>query len=196
MKIWSKILLAVIAVFSFQSAFSQHLRYCDFMKITQKTKTDDLMEFMDSTGYDFMGLCNNQKVVFADWKINLSGLLRGFDGLYWDIEENPDYGIVEIQEGMRNCYKTYYYYFASETARDSILNDAQQDGFSFVNEGVGDNGSKFKVFTKDYQDYQETLCLYEVSSPGGFCIKYFRRGAAKESPDKYILFFMQNNTNR
>ena len=128
MRTLSKILLTVVAVLAFQPAFSQHLNYSDFMQITKMTRTEDLIGFMDSLGFDFNGASNNRKKVFADWIINLPNMLyRGFDGLDWDIEENPDYGIVEIQEVISNGYKTYYYYFPSEASRDSILDDAQHN---------------------------------------------------------------------
>ena len=200
MRIFSKILLAVVAVSAFQSAFSQHLNYSDFMQITQMSRNNDLMALMDSLGFDFKGLFNNRKKVFADWKINLSGILynRGDSGLDWDIEESPDYEIVDIQEVISNCYKTYYYYFASETARDSIMIDAQQDGFFFERDGVDNDENEFTVFTKDHseQDYHEYLFFYKVRVPGGFCIKYFREGNTKDTPDKYVLFSVEINTNK
>jgi hypothetical protein len=76
--------------------------------------------------------------------------------------------------------------------------DAQQDGFFFEREGVDNDENEFTVFTKDHseQDYHEYLFFYKVRVPGGFCIKYFREGNTKDTPDKYVLFSVEINTNK
>ena len=175
-KKYLKILLSLICLLPIQTALSQNLTFSDFMHITSIDNLSELNDYLSSKGYKYAGSNSNNGKTMAYWAKNITYSDINLDGtLSWDFDNNSQYGVVEMEE-RNNSFNRVSYYFPSKNTYNSIMKLAEQDGYSFVRDGL-DEDDIFKVYAKQTsnQDYIENLIFYERKIDGYFIQYYIGR---------------------
>lgn len=173
------ILLSLICLLPIQTALSQNLTFSDFMHITSIDNLSELNDYLSSKGYKYAGSISNNGKTMAYWANNITYSDKNLDGTFsWDFDNNSQYGVVEMEE-RNNSFNRVSYYFPSKNTYNSIMKLAEQDGYSFVRDGL-DEDNIFKVYTKQNTnlDYIENLIFYERKIDGYFIQYYLERPMA------------------
>ena len=173
-----KTVLVVSAFFAAITAFSQHLTYSEFMRITKINGWSKLENALSAKGYKYAGSKDNSTIRIAYWTRNCIDCELHYDGSFnWNTENGKSYSVLKIndhKDNNGNINRYFEYIFPYRTTYNTFLTAAKNNGYEFVRDDISDEyisasyikpSSDFKIF--------ELLIFYSRNNNGGYYIRYY-----------------------
>ena len=193
-----KMILAVIALLSVKTVFSQSIKYPDFIKLANIERWAELNDSLIAKKYIFSGTLKPSNNSHAYWT-KYCTIKFDSDGKGSIISDNSygSYEVLEVGKYEKDKGRTINYLLSSKRAFDSFLRSAEEDGFDFYSDIIQDNNIMTKYLK--YDSISDKLFFeilrFTIGKDDRYMIEYEKRPSIRDNDKQNKVSEKNNPTN-